>query len=170
MRRLTGTVLLLAAVAACHREKIHPLPTDEDAFTLTSSVNMANPRSAVQLVSGFHATEQNAWRWTTGHFAVTLKPPDGSAEHGAKLSVRMAAPEPLIQRLGSVTLTATAQRRALGSLICEKTGEYTFEADVPAELLRTDAVLFDFTLDRFLPSGTLDSRELGVIVSAIALR
>jgi hypothetical protein len=38
---------------------------------------------------------------------------------------------------------------------------------VPASALSSDAVSAEFALDKFLPPGTVDQRELGVVVTSI---
>jgi hypothetical protein len=120
-------------------------------------------------VKGFHEIEQNAWRWTRGEFAVTLRPPDGSATKGATLDLRLTVPDPVIQRLKSVTLSAKAGSATLEPQTFTTPGEYSFKRDVPASVLTGEAVSIDFALDRFLAAGVADGRELGVIVSSIEL-
>ena len=46
-------------------------------------------------------------------------------------------------------------------------GDHTYSKDVPASALNTDAVTVDFALDKFLPPGTVDQRELGIVVTSI---
>ncbi len=174
MRRLIPALVLAAAIliTGCRRggEIIHPEPTEEGTATLVSVLNMGDPHHAMQLVRGFHHIEENAWRWTMGRFAVTLRTPEGGARKGAKLSAQLSFADQSIARLGPVTLSVRAGQRELGSLTASKAGAYTFEADVPPELLQgRETVTFDFALDKFLPAGTLDGRELGVITSTIGL-
>jgi hypothetical protein len=47
--------------------------------------------------------------------------------------------------------------------------EHRFVADVPPATLGAEAVLIDFSLDRYLAAGTVDNRELGIIVTSVAL-
>ncbi|MBC7927379.1 MAG: hypothetical protein H7039_17145 [Bryobacteraceae bacterium] len=170
MRRLIGILALVVVSAGCSkREIIHPEPTEEGTISLTPVVNMAEGRSALQLVRGFHQVEQNAWRWTMGKFAITLRPPEGSRQRGAKLFVKFAALETTISRLGPITLTAVHGKQSLGFYTAKAAGQYTFQADVSSEALQEETATFDFVLDKFLPAGTLDGRELGVVVSSIGL-
>jgi hypothetical protein len=83
----------------------------------------------------------------------------------AKISV----PEPVIQRVKQTRLTASAGRTVLGSQVYSSAGEFTFVVDVPASALSEDTVTFDFSLDRFLTPGAVDTRELGLVVSSIGL-
>ena len=167
---LTALLLLALALPACRpREKVRPEPTEEN-LNLLSEVHTADPAGAQQLIRGFHPVEQNSWRWTQGKFAVLLKPPATAAEKGAQVYVNVTVPDPVAQKLGSVTLTALLNGTKLGSATWTQAGEYVFTADVPASSLGTEPVTFDFMLDRFLSAGAVDSRELGVIVSRVGLR
>ena len=60
---------------------------------LAAVVNMADPKSSVQLLKGFHDVEQNAWRWTMGKFSVTLRPPLNAPQKGATLVVKLSIPD-----------------------------------------------------------------------------
>ena len=130
---------------------------------------MADPEASLQLVKGFHGVEQDAWRWTMGQFAVTLATPEGSADGGATLELKFTAPEPVINRVGTVTLTASIAGTSFEPESYSKAGSYTLERDVAADLLAGDAVTVEFALDKFLPPGEVDQRELGVIVTSVGL-
>jgi hypothetical protein len=128
---------------------------------------MADPRASAQLVRGFHQLEQNSWRWTMGKFTVVLKSPPQAARNGATLTASFSVPDPLIQRLGTLTLTATVEGRTLQTATYSAAGEVTFKAAVPAPEFKAEAVTVDFALDKFLAAGVADSRELGLIVTSI---
>jgi hypothetical protein len=130
-------------------------------------VNAADPRAAVQLVRGFHGVEQNAWRWTTGSFAVTLKPPANAAQKGATLEFKFVVPGVVIDKLKSVTLSASVNGQKLAPETYTKEGEYTYSRDVPPSALTGDAASVEFTLDKFLPASPEDMRDLGVIMTMV---
>jgi len=154
----------------CRREeKIKLEPTDEGSATLMTTAHAADPRSSVQLVKGFHAIEQNSWRWTMGKFAVTLRPPAGSAEKGATLALKFSIPDAVLKKMKSTTLSASVQGTPVGNKSYTAPGEYTFTTDVPAALLKGDAVVAEYSLDRFLPAGAVDARELGVVFISTGL-
>ncbi len=173
MQRLISflLILLLSGAAGCKRQpKTADLEaTEEETQALFSVVHVADARASLQLVKGFHDVEQNAWRWTMQKFAVTLKPPAGASQRGATLQLKFVVPEPVIDRLKSVTLSANAEGTALASETYSKPGDYVFTRDVPASALGGDAVAIDFALDKVLPPSPSDQRELGVIVSSIGL-
>jgi hypothetical protein len=173
MRRLafySFPVLLIAVLAVapvgCKRKRRNA-KADEQPAGLATMVNAADPRSAVQLTRGFHTVEQNAWRWTTGSFAATLKPPAGSAQKGANLELRFVVPGAVINKLKSMTLTATVNGQKLAPETYTKEGEYTYMRDVPATALQQEAVNVEFTLDKFLPASPEDQRDLGVIMTMV---
>ena len=170
--KFTVSVLLCAALVAggtgCKREKKTRVEaTDEAGPTLAAVVNMADARASVQLLKGFHDVEGNAWRWTMGKFSVTLRPPLNASQKGATLVVKMSIPEAIIGQVKSTTLTANVNGAAIAGETYTKAGEYTYSRDVPASALGADAVTVDFALDKFLPPGLADQRELGVVVSSI---
>jgi hypothetical protein len=168
-----GTVVLCAAliagVSGCKRatKTTHVEATDESGPTLVSMVNVADPRASVQLLKGFHGVEGNAWRWTMGKFSVTLRPPLNAAQSGAKLVVKLSIPGPVMERVKSMTLTANVNGAAIPGETYTKAGDYTYSKDVPASALGADAVTVEFALDKFLAPGSLDQRELGVVVTSI---
>jgi hypothetical protein len=170
MRRLVFPLLLIAALAlapvGCKRKR-RKANTDEQPAGLATMVNAADPRTSVQLLRGFHGLEQNAWRWTAGEFAVTLKPPAGAAQKGATLELKFVIPGAVIGKLKSMTLTAAVNGQKLPPETYTKEGEYTFTRDVPASALQQEAVNVDFTLDKFLPATADDMRDLGVIMTMV---
>ncbi|MGH9628286.1 MAG: hypothetical protein ACRD7E_08105 [Bryobacteraceae bacterium] len=173
MRRLKPLAALLAGLlltGACRRtEPIETLETDESPPQLLSMVHVADPRSAVQLLKGFHEIEQNSWRWTMGEFAVVLKRPGGAAEDGASLQMKISVPDVLIDRLGPVTLSAEVNGAALEPESYKTAGEFTYTRSLPASMLTEEAVPVRFVLDKHLPPSPADHRELGIIVSVIGL-
>jgi hypothetical protein len=157
--------LLLAGCRSKHKVKVDA--TEEEAPTLAATVHTADPRAATQLISGFYGVEDQSWRWTAGKFAVLLRPPRGSAQKGATLQLKFAVPEPVISKLKTVSLSAAINGTTLAPETYTKAGEYTYSRDVPANLLAGEAVKVDFALDKALPPGEADQRELGVVAQAI---
>ena len=154
---------------ACSRKQAPPVveTIEEEPQGLATIVHVADPRASLQLVRGFHEVEQNAWRWTMGKFAVTLRPPRNAAQRGASVQLKFSLPEAVIGRLKTVTLSARAGGLDLAPETYSKPGEYTYSRDVPGARLAGDGVLVEFALDRCLPVGAVDQRELGVVVSTI---
>ena len=171
MRRLAAALALLVALAAgCKkRDPIKTEPTDESGVTLKPVIKMSDPQSAIQLLKGFHDIEQSAWRWTASQFVVALKTPPGARERGGVVVMAFAAPEPVIQKSGPITITAKAGGTELGRATYSKAGQHTFKAEAPAPMLKPEVFTVEFQTDKFLtPSGS-DLRELALIVSSIGL-
>jgi hypothetical protein len=175
MRLRVFVILLAAACAAaapgCKRkQKIQVVETEEEPEAgLVSTVHVADPAAGQQLLKGFHGVEQGAWRWTMGKFSVLLRPPRTAPAKGALLQLKLAVPDPVIDKLKSVTLSATVNGVALAPETYAQPGEYTYTRDVPARALQGEAVQVDFALDRFLAPGVADARELGIVVSMVGL-
>jgi hypothetical protein len=168
MRSLLLAALLLAA-PACKREHVRHVDTIEEAPRLASLVHMGDRTMAFQLVSGFHDVEANAWRWTMQRFSVNLRPPARAARQGAVLELHLTVPQPTIEKLSSITLSASVGGTALPPETYSKTGEFIYKRDVPAAALGGDSARIDFQLDKAIPPGETDQRELGIVTSSVAL-
>jgi hypothetical protein len=135
---------------------------------LLSTVAMSNTQAESQLVRGFYGIE-NGWRWTAGHFTALLKTPPDAAKTGATLSFNFSIPEGVIQKIDSIALTASINGMPLKSETYSKTGNYVYTADVPASMLTGATVKVDFALDKTLPPGPVDKRELGVVAQSVGI-
>lgn len=173
MRRLSIVALALPAILAlggCKRQQAVQVETvEEEGPELVSAVHAADPRAAAQLVRGFHDVEQNAWRWTHGKFAVTLKVPPGAADKGGMLELKFAVPESVLAKKKRLTISAGIDGAAIESESYDKTGEQVYRKEIPAGALRSPAVTINFALDKFLAAGEVESRELGVVFTSISL-
>lgn len=167
MRRLILAAALAASLACNRNKKVNVEVVEEQSTGLASVVHVADPKASIQLVKGFHEIEQNAWRWTMGKFAVTLAPPQGGAQKGANLVLKFSIPEPVADKLKSITLSANVNGTPVAAETFDKSGEHVYSKPVPAAALGGDAVGVEFALDKFFPPGQIDQRELGVVVSTI---
>jgi hypothetical protein len=149
------------------RHKVKVQATEEEAPSLASTVHMADPRVAAQLISGFYTVEDQSWRWTAGKFAVLLRPPRGATQKGATLQFKFALPEPVISKLQTVSITATVNGTKLPAQTYNAAGEFSYAQDVPPSLLGGEAVKVEFALDKALPPGAGDQRELGVVAQSV---
>ena len=144
---------------------LNPEKTDWEwtAQELASLVRVADPAAESQLIQGFHALEQNAWRWTAKNFTVALKPPAGTD----RLVLRFIFPEVSLQRLKSMTISARIDGIALPPQTFTTSGAHEYRADAPTPVLNKEAVNVDFMLDKAIARTQADPRELGVIVTSI---
>ena len=174
-------VALLAAAllfVACPKNEpeLNP-PTGQETATptqppaeLLSTVHMADPRGAVQLLAGFYAVEQGTWRWTKKAFSVALKPPPPLPDETVTLELRFTVPEVSIRQLQTLTLSATVNGVPVGAETFDKPGDYTFTKPVPAEALDQKIAKVEFRLDNAIAAGEIETRELGLVATSVALK
>ena len=171
-RAVSGLVLVLALAVAggCRRHRT-PRETDAGApLRFRSVVSMNDPRAAGQLLSGFHSVEAGAWRWTERRFSLNLGRPPQADQKGATLSVKLTVPPVSIEKLKTLQLTASVNGAALDPETYTAPGDYVYRRVLPANLLGSDPVRVDFSLDKAIPPGNPDVRELGLVVLAIGLQ
>jgi len=167
--------LLLAALAlagaGCEGKHHEVTVQNEEADTaprLLSTVRMNDAKADTQLLTGFYPVEGGAWRWTAGRFSVLLMTPAGAAQRGAAVTLSFTIPDIVIQKVKSLTLSASVNGMVLKSATYNAAGANDFTADVPASALTTDSVKIDFALDKVLPPG-VDKRELGIIATSVGI-
>jgi hypothetical protein len=137
---------------------------------LASTVFAGDPNVASHFVKGFWGVEDNSWRWTAKDFSVDLSAPLHSEQRGAQLVMKLAIPDPVIQKLNSVQLSASIDGFKTDPQTFTKPGQYTYTRDVPAAKLQSEGnVRIDFSLDHALPPDANDQRQLGIIVSEVGL-
>jgi hypothetical protein len=163
-------VALLLAPAACKRRQKSQTQTSVNAQAVlpASTIAVGDPQYSPQLLRGFYGIEQS-WRWTQKSFAVRLVTPSGSAQRGAQLQLRFGIPDPIIQNLNSITLSASVDGFQLAPQRFEKSGQFTHTREVTADHLQVPSVTVDFVLDRALPPSAKDKRELGIVVTEVGL-
>ena len=134
-----------------------------------SAITMADPATAKQLIFGFYQVEDNAWRWTGRKFSVALKPPPNAEQRGAKLRLSLYLPGIHLEQLGAVTLCADVDGHTLDSETFSNTGTSSYIRDVPADFLVSNVAPVNFTLDQAAGPTPAEGRELGAVVTAVAL-
>ena len=170
-----GAATLAAALllAGCSSEKKAPVKqTVEEAPStpkLLATVNMGDPKGEKQLLTGFYGIEANAWRWTAKDFSVALRPPTGSAAQGATLDFALSIPQSAIDKLHSVTLSATINGTALPPETYSHEGQAEYKRELAPNLLTGDSVHVDFHLDKAMPPANGDMGQLGVVARSVAL-
>jgi hypothetical protein len=135
---------------------------------IDSKVLTGDPRYADRL-EGFNQIEPGGWRWTRRAFAVTLRAPGGSGQAGARLTLQLYIPESSIQKLGPMTLTARLGDVRVGSETYTQAGDHTFARDLAPGWLKAGVNRVAFDLDKWVPAGSGDGRELGIVVSSASL-
>lgn len=139
----------------------------ENAPTAVSTIDIADPKQSIQLLSGFYAVEMNKWRWAQKKFSVALKPPPGSEHKGAKLILKIYLPPIQTQLLGAITLHANVDGTPLEVRTFTQPGAYTYSAAVPASALDSNMVTANFDLDKAVTTLKNDPREMGTVVTGV---
>lgn len=172
----TYVVLLAAltlALSGCNGEhKVTVKETVEETpakAAVPLVINMGDPKQEKQLVSGFYSIEDNAWRWTGKDFTVSLRTPAGSASQGAALDFALSIPQVTIDKLKSVTLSASVNGTALAPETYAREGQYDYKRDVASNLLTGASTRVEFHLDKAMPPAGGDARELGVVARSVGL-
>lgn len=169
MAAVLAACVCLAGAGCKRRQKVRVQQTEEEAPQLASTLHVGDPRVATQLVSGFYNIEQNAWRWTAGRFSVVLRVPSAASTKGAVLRLKFNLPETVISKLNTVSLAAGVAGTALQPETYTQAGDFTYERELPPNLVTREQERIDFHLSKFLPPGAVDQRELGVIVTSVGL-
>ena len=134
------------------------LDRDERAFCLLESRydRLAN----LELLAGWHASEETGWRWTGREFGVRVRA--GVGRHALTMKLYVAGES--VRRLGAITLHATANGVALPPAVYLTAGMESYVRELEAE---SGEVELRFSLDKALPPEESDDRERGIIVVSI---
>ena len=173
--RRAGIVLVAAAVVfsglACKSQRSRVTVQNEETppeSRLLSTVQMNDSAAAPQLLSGFYGVENNAWRWTSGKFSVSLRPPP-AARSGAAVALSFTIPDIIIQKLGKIEVSAAVAGTELKSEEYDTPGPYVLSADIPpGPQLRADSITVDFTVNKTMrPDG--DKRDLAIVANSVSI-
>lgn len=149
------------------------IPVEEDGDGLSqllSSVNAADPRGEPQLLRGFYPLEQGTWRWTAKNFSVILATPPPVEGHQAALDIRVTLPDSLQPYL-PITLTAEINHKDVGShVFSELVREQLVTIPIPEGVLTAEPALVEFALDKGIGPSESDGRELGMVVTSVAIK
>jgi hypothetical protein len=166
-RKYVFAACAIVFLSSCRKTDRVKIETEEEAPRLVTMLAMSDKRAPSQLLEGWYSLEDNSWRWTASHFSVLLRPPAGAALDGAVLKLQLSIPQALLDRVKSTSLTATVNGKAFPPEKYSQAGSFTFAREIPAELLKDESVKVDFALDKFLAAGVAETRELGVIATAV---
>ena len=165
---MAGLQTLIVAVVGCRSEApVRPAP--DQAARLASTVYTGDPNSEPQLISGFYGAEEYSWRWTAQRFSVVLRPPGGAIGEAANLVVRLSIPEVGIEKLHSISLSASIGGVTLAPETYTRSGDHSYVRAVAPHLLTSEEVRIDFQVDKVMPRVGRDDRQLGIVVTSIGL-
>jgi len=131
------------------------LDRDQRAFCLLKS--RVCPHYWVKLLEGWHPLEQSSFRWTERRFSVELKRPPLVNLSTFRFDFRLTFPGPVI-------LKVKANGADLPPATYSTEGEHSYVAKLPRKALKNTSIRIDFEVDKCLPGGTLDERELALLV------
>jgi hypothetical protein len=143
--------------------------TIEEPTRPAALIQMHDAQTAQQLIRGFNNLEEGSWRWTMGKFAASVGTPPTAERFGAWVVLKFILPEVVLKHFTSVTLSAEVDGTPLYAQTYVQPGPHEYRHEAPARLLQKNAVLLEFSLDHYLPAGLLEARELGLVVSSVAL-
>jgi hypothetical protein len=127
---------------------------DERAFVLVKS-RTRNPGLHVRPLEGWHAIENDGFRWTAKRFSLEAVVPEPASEFALRFSLPEAVVAP-----GPVRILCAISGNAAGTITCESTGTLEFRGRFPFE---ATTYQLEFVVEsRFRPEG--DVRDLGICV------
>jgi hypothetical protein len=132
----------------------------------SATVVMGDPLVAQQLKRGFHQIEFGQWRWTERKFQLVLRVLPKDKAH-PQLAIRLSVPKPIIDQLTTVTLSCSVDGSSLGSETFNAPGDYWYRRNITQPT--SDVAQVDCELDKAIPPGKTDTRELGIIVWNVAM-
>lgn len=126
---------------------------DERVFLLLRSRIHNATFDGVELLSGWHKTENGGWRWTSKSFSVAAR------KQAARVRVVFYLPEAQIAA-GPVRVQCFAEGVDLGSETYGEAGEHSFERDISGVCGIQFQVSHQF-------ANAADGRELGIFVRSV---
>jgi hypothetical protein len=137
------------------------LDRDERAFCLLRS--RYNRLANLELLEGWHESEETGWRWTAREFAARVRSNGGRR----MLEMKVWVAEESIRQFGQLTLCASVNGLELEPAVFATPGLAAFTRRLEGG---GEGVLeIRFRLDHALPPDEVDSRERGVIVARLAV-
>ena len=127
---------------------------DERVFVLAKS-RTRHPGLQVRALDGWHAEENDAYRWTARRFSLEVMLPEPARE----FALRFFLPQEAVAG-APVRVACSIGGVAVGAITCDRVEGLEFRGRFPGQ----DAVMrLEFTVDsQFQPAG--DERELGICV------
>jgi hypothetical protein len=136
---------------------------------LSSSIEMGDPATARQLISGFGGIEDKQWRWTAQHFSAVLRRPEGAEASGARLTLDFFIPGNQIRDLGALTLSGFVNGSRVGGEEYFAPGEVHYVRNLSAQTLASELTMVEFSFDKVRPPSAEDDRELSAIARSLRL-
>ncbi len=177
-RILVLFAILLLIAAACSRPSAPSAGGDSAPQPASSGVGPASPtakpqfsyvqtgdvRARPQLLSGWHAIEEGAWRWMGKEAEAVLLTPE---ESPVSFELRLVFPENHMKAAGGpITVSVLFQGVLFAQETYREPGVYTIHKPVPAGSLPRPSTRVTIRLNRSVPPTGADKRELGAVIPA----
>jgi hypothetical protein len=141
------------------------IPTRPVAEPGLSYLNLGDIRSKAQLRAGWYGIEDGGWRWMSKRAEAVLRVP---ADVAPGFEIQLFFPPGFMQRAGGpITLSVLLDGHPLARETYREPGGYRLAHTVTRELLTRPTTLVTLQLDRTVPPGESDRRELGTVVSRL---
>ncbi len=132
---------------------------------MLSYLNLGDIRSRAQLVSGWYAIEDGAWRWMAPEAEATLRPLSGQA---VQFELQLFFPPDFMRRAGSpVTVSVKLNGKPFTKAFYYEPGAHTISRAVPPELLTWPTTRVSISVNPYLPPSATDQRALGAVVQGL---
>jgi len=136
-----------------------PLNTPELAY-----LELGDLRARPQLLSGWYPIENGAWRWMAKQAQAELRAPPVPLN----FEMLLFFPTDYMQRVGGpVTVSVTIDGKRLTQATYAQPGGHRLESGVPRNLLASPAPKVTVQLNRAIPPGDSEQRELGAVVQQL---
>ena len=136
---------------------------------MLSYLQLGDIRSRAQLVSGWYAIEDGAWRWMAPEAEATLRPlPDQAVQ----FELQLFFPPDFMRRAGSaVTVSVILNGKPFTSAMYFEPGGHTLAKRIPPELLGElftwPTTHVSIRVNPYIPPSATDQRALGVVVQGL---
>lgn len=153
--------LLLGLAGACNRASA---PAGNSGAQL-SYVNTGDVRARPQLLSGWYGIENASWRWMGREAEAALLVP---RQAPLNFELRIVFPPDHMRKAGGPVMVSVLLN---DTLFAQETyaepGSYVIHQPVPPGILAAGTASVKIRLDRAVPPGDVDKRELGAVVQGL---
>jgi hypothetical protein len=142
-----------------------PAPPVAAAPEFLSYLHLGDIRSRAQLVSGWYAIEDGAWRWMAPEAEAMLQPlPD----QALRFELQLFFPPDFMRRAGSpVTVSVMLNGKPFTSALYFEPGGHTVAKRVPPGLLTSPTTYVSIRVNPHIPPTATDQRALGAVVQGL---
>ena len=157
----TGWIVRATRIAGCVTGSNPVDPDADQRILLLLRSRHRYPELHVRPLDGWHAIEQDAWRWTAKRSSLEVILPVSARSR--EFALKFIVPEAVAAMSQPLKLTCSSAGEYAGSITCESAGTVEFRGLFPEAALAKPAITLDFEVVHSL-AQTDDPRDLGVLV------